>query len=162
MQAQQATIAAAKTDVQANVAAEKTAQAAVDQAKADLEQKGYDYTRAKALYEDQLIAKQDFDAKKAAYDVSVATLAQRQARVRAIAVADRIAARTRRSGRRPCCAGNDYNLGLTQSRAPFDGLVTNVPVREGETVVLGHSERRRLHPDDAGRHVRHHRRSEGG
>jgi HlyD family secretion protein len=33
--------------------------------------------------------------------------------------------------------GNDYNLGLTQSRAPFDALVTNVPVREGETVVLG-------------------------
>src|SRR6202012_4314528 len=33
--------------------------------------------------------------------------------------------------------GNNYNLGLTQSRAPFDALVTNVPVREGETVVVG-------------------------
>ena len=33
--------------------------------------------------------------------------------------------------------GNNYNLGLTQSRAPFDGLVTNVPVREGETMVTG-------------------------
>src|SRR5580704_14967631 len=79
VQAQQATIAAARTDVQANIAAENTAQAAVDEAKADLEQKSFDYTRAKALYEDELIAKQDFDAKKAAYDVSVATLAQRQA-----------------------------------------------------------------------------------
>ena len=28
-------------------------------------------------------------------------------------------------------------LDKTVSRAPFDGLVTNVPVREGETVVLG-------------------------
>ena len=33
--------------------------------------------------------------------------------------------------------GDNYSLGLTRSIAPFDGLVTNVPVREGETVVVG-------------------------
>ncbi|HXB62945.1 MAG TPA: efflux RND transporter periplasmic adaptor subunit, partial [Acidobacteriaceae bacterium] len=134
--AQKATIAAAKTDVQANIAAENTAQAAVDEARADLEQKSFDYTRAKALYEDELIAKQDFDAKKAAYDVSVATLAQRQAEY-AQAVSQTASQRGHVDQAVATLRGNDYNLGLTQSRAPFDGLVTNVPVREGETVVLG-------------------------
>jgi hypothetical protein len=50
----------------------------------------------------------------------------------------------------------------TISRAPFDGLVTNVPVREGETVVVGNSERRGLDPDDAGGHVGDYGRGEGG
>ena len=77
--AQQATIASSRTDVNSFVAAQKTSAAAVDEAKADLEQKRLDYGRSQQLYTDKLIAKQDFDAKKAAYDVAVATLAQRQA-----------------------------------------------------------------------------------
>src|SRR5271168_3147272 len=77
--AQQATIAASQTDVTSYVAAEKTAEANILQAKADLEQKRLDFGRAKELYNEKLIAKQDFDSKQAAYDMSVATLAQRQA-----------------------------------------------------------------------------------
>jgi HlyD family secretion protein len=77
--AQQATIASSRTDVNSFVAAEETADANVTQAKADLVQKKFDYDRALALYNEKLIAKQDYDSKKAAYDVSVATLAQRQA-----------------------------------------------------------------------------------
>jgi HlyD family secretion protein len=136
VQAQQATIAASKTDVQADIAAERTAQAAIDMAHADLEQKNLDYTRAKALYEAQLISKQDFDAKKAAYDVSAATLAQREAAY-AQATSQTASQRGHVAQAVATLRGNDYNLDLTQSRAPFDGLVTNVPVREGETVVLG-------------------------
>src|SRR5690242_14375447 len=77
--AQQATIVSSKTDVASYAAAEKTAEANIAQAKADLEQKNLDYVRAQALYKNQLIAKQDFDSKKAAYDMAVATLAQREA-----------------------------------------------------------------------------------
>jgi HlyD family secretion protein len=73
---QQATIAAAKTDILSYVAAEKTAEANVEHAKADLEQKKLDWDRAQALYKDGIMAKQDFDAKKAAYDLDVASLAQ--------------------------------------------------------------------------------------
>jgi HlyD family secretion protein len=116
--AQQATISSGKTDVSSFIAAENTASAAVDQAKADLEQKKLDFGRAQQLYNDKLIAKQDFDSKKAAYDVSLATVAQRQA-----------ALATQRA--------NYDALDKTISRAPFDALVTNVPVREGETVVVG-------------------------
>ncbi|WP_263365477.1 efflux RND transporter periplasmic adaptor subunit [Edaphobacter bradus] len=134
--AQRATIASSKTDVESSAAAERTAEANVEQAKADLEQKKFDYDRAKALYGAQLIAKQDFDAKKAAYDVSAATLQQRIAAV-AQTKAQTASARGHVEQAVATLRGNDYNLGLTQSRAPFDALVTNVPVREGETVVVG-------------------------
>ncbi|MGA8938145.1 MAG: efflux RND transporter periplasmic adaptor subunit [Acidobacteriaceae bacterium] len=134
--AQKATISSAKTNVQSYIAAEKTAQANVEEAAADLEQKKFDYQRAQELYKDKLIAKQDFDAKKAAYDVDVATLAQRKAAVLQ-ANAQTASARSQVNQNIATLSGDAYSLGLTRSIAPFDGLVTNVPVREGETVVLG-------------------------
>ena len=134
--AQQATIASARTTVDSYIAAEKTAEANVEQAQADLEQKKFDYQRAQALYNEKLIAKQDFDAKKAAYDVDVATLAQRKAAV-IQAKAQTESARSQVQQGMATLKGSDYALGLTRSVAPFDGLVTNVPVREGETVVVG-------------------------
>jgi HlyD family secretion protein len=134
--AQQATIASSRTNVDSFVAAEKTAAANVEEAVADLEQKKFDYQRAQALYDDKLIAKQDFDAKKSAYDVDVATLAQRKAAV-IQAKAQTDSARSQVSQNVAMLRGDSYSLGLTRSLAPFDGLVTNVPVREGETVVVG-------------------------
>jgi HlyD family secretion protein len=134
--AQQATIASSRTDVSSYIAAEKTATAAVDEAKADLEQKRLDFGRAQQLYDEKLIAKQDFDSKKAAYDVSVATLAQRQA---ALAQANAQTASQRGHVQQAIASqrANYDALDKTVSRAPFNGLVTNVPVREGETVVVG-------------------------
>jgi HlyD family secretion protein len=134
--AQQAAIAASKTDINSYIAAEKTAVANVDAARADLEQKTLDYSRSKQLFQDKLIAKQDFDAKKAAYDMSVATLAQRQAAV-AQAQAQTASARGHEAQAVATQRANYDSLDKTVSRAPFDGLVTNVPVREGETVVVG-------------------------
>jgi HlyD family secretion protein len=134
--AQQAAIASSKTDISSYIAAEKTAEANIDEAKADLEQKKFDFDRAQALYNDQLIAKQDFDAKKAAYDVSVATLAQRQAAL-AQAQAQTASQRAHLDQAEASQRANFDALDKTISRAPFDGLVTNVPVREGETVVVG-------------------------
>ena len=134
--AQQATIASSRTNVDSYIAAEKTAQANVEQAQADLEQKKFDYQRAQALYKDNLIAKQDFDAKKAAYDVDVATLAQRKAAV-SQAGAQTASARSQVQQGTAMLKGDTYSLGLTRSVAPFDGLVTNIPVREGETVIIG-------------------------
>jgi HlyD family secretion protein len=136
VQAQNATIASSKTDVESYNAAERTAEANVAQAKADLEQKKLDFDRARALYEEKLIPKQDFDAKKAAFDVSAATLQQREAAV-AQSRAQTASARGHVDQAVAMLRGNSYSLGLTQSRAPFDALVTNVPVREGETVVVG-------------------------
>ena len=76
VEGQQAAIAAAKTDIAADIAAEKTQEANVEHAKADLEQKKLDWDRAQALFKDGIMAKQDYDAKKAAYDLDVANVAQ--------------------------------------------------------------------------------------
>ena len=134
--AQQAAIAASQTDISSFVAAEKTAEANIAQAEADLQQKKLDYDRAQALYKDQLIARQDYDSKKAAYDVAAATLLQRQAaltQARAQTQSQRAHLNQAQASQR----ANFDALDKTISRAPFDGLVTNVPVREGETVVVG-------------------------
>ena len=136
VEAQQATIASNQTTVDSYIAAEKTAEAAVEMAKADLVQKRFDIERYEQLYKEQLVAKQDYDAKKAAYDVDVATLAQRVAAL-AQSKAQTNSARSQVSQAQALLKGNAYSLGLTESRAPFDALVTNVPVREGETVVVG-------------------------
>jgi HlyD family secretion protein len=134
--AQQAAIESSKTDVNSMVAAERTAEANIAQAKADLEQKHFDIQRAQSLYEEKLIAKQDYDAKKAAYDMAVATLAQRQAAA-AQAKAQTDSQRAHVNQAVASQRANYDSLDKTISRAPFDGLVTNVPVREGETVVVG-------------------------
>lgn len=134
--AQQATIASSKTDVNSFSAAEKTAAANITQAKADLEQKRLDYDRAQALYNDKLISKQDYDSKKAAFDVSGATLQQRQA-AEAQALAQTDSQRAKVNQAMASQRSNFDALDKTVSRAPFDGLVTNVPVREGETMVIG-------------------------
>ena len=134
--AQDATIVSSRTDVNSLMAAEKTAEANIAQGKADLEQKSLDFQRAQSLYQEKLIAKQDFDAKKAAYDMAAATLAQRQAAL----TQARAQTESQRAHVNQAVASQRSNydaLDKTISRAPFDGLVTNVPVREGETVVLG-------------------------
>ncbi len=134
--AQQATIDSSRTDVASYLAAEGTAAANVAQAQADLEQKKLDYGRSQQLYNDKLIARQDFDGKKAAYDMSVATLQERQAAL-AQSKAQTASARGHVSQAMATQRSNYDSLDKTVSRAPFDGLVTNVPVREGETVVVG-------------------------
>ena len=134
--AQQATIVSSQTDVSSFVAAEKTAEANIVQAKADLEQKRLDFDRAQGLYNEKLIAKQDYDSKKAAFDMASATLTQRQA----AQIQAQAQTQSQRAKVNQAVASQRSNfdvLDRTISRAPFDGLVTNVPVREGETMVTG-------------------------
>jgi HlyD family secretion protein len=133
---QEAAIDAAKTDISSYIAAEKTAEANVEHAQADLEQKKLDWARAQGLYKDGIMAKQDYDAKKAAYDLDVASLAQAVAGVNQ-AKANTASARGHLQTQVATLRGNENALQLTQAIAPFDGIVTNQPVREGETVVEG-------------------------
>ena len=158
--AQQATIAAAKTDISSFIAAEKTADANLEHAKADLEQKKLDWDRAQALYKDGIMAKQDYDAKKAAYDLDVASLDQAVAGLNQ-AKAQTDSARGHLGTQVATLRANQDMLNKTIALAPFDGIVTNMPVKEGETVVDRHPEHRRLHADDPRRHERRHRRSQG-
>jgi HlyD family secretion protein len=133
---QEAAIAAAKTDIASYIAAEKTAEANLAHAQADLEQKKLDWDRAQALYKDGIMAKQDYDAKKAAYDLDVASVAQAVAGVNQ-AKANTDSARGHLQTQVATLRANQDLLDRTIAVAPFDGIVTNEPVREGETVVEG-------------------------
>ena len=134
--AQKATIAAAKTDIASYIAAEKTGEANVEHAKADLEQKKLDWQRAQGLYQAGIMAKQDYDAKKAAYDTDLASLDQAVAGLNQ-AKAQTDSARGHLQTQVATLRFNEDALSKTVSTAPFDGIVTNLPVREGETVVVG-------------------------
>jgi HlyD family secretion protein len=133
---QVAAIAAAKTDIASFVAAEKTAEANLEHAKADLEQKKLDWDRAQALLKDGIMAKQDFDAKKAAYDLDVASLAQAEAQLNQ-AKAQTDSQRGHLQTQVATLRANQDLLNKTIAIAPFNGIVTNMPLREGETVVVG-------------------------
>ncbi len=133
---QEAAIAAAKTDIASYIAAEKTAEANVEHAKADLEQKKLDWGRAQSLYKDGILAKQDYDAKKAAFDTDVASVAQAVAGLNQ-AKAQTESARGHLGTQIATLRANQDMLNKTIAVAPFDGIVTNMPVKEGETVVTG-------------------------
>jgi HlyD family secretion protein len=134
--AQQASISAAKTDINSNIAAEKTAEANIEHAKADLVQKKLDFDRYQQLYTQKLVSKQDYDARKAAYDLDVASLAQADAAyVQAKAQTD--SARGHLGMAVATLRGDVDALNKTVAKAPYDAIVTNLPVREGETMVVG-------------------------
>src|ERR1700689_5112525 len=134
--AQQASIQSANTDIASYLAAEKTAEATDDHSVADLNQKLLDWQRAQALYKAELIAKSEYDSKKAAYDTDVATLAQSKAAL-VQARAQTASARGKLGTAVATLTSDKDLLNKTVSTAPFDGIVTNMPVREGETVVEG-------------------------
>ncbi len=134
--AQDATISAAQTNISSYIAAEKTAEANLEHAKGDLEQKRLDWQRAQALYKDGIMAKQDYDAKKAAFDLDVASVAQAVAGVNQ-AKAQTASARAQLRTQQANLRSDQDLLNRTIAVAPFDGIVTNEPVREGETVVEG-------------------------
>jgi HlyD family secretion protein len=136
VEAQEASIRSADTDISSYEAAEKTAEATVAHSQADLNQKLLDWQRAQALYKAELIAKSEYDSKKAAYDTDVATLAQSKAAL-VQARAQTASARGKLGTAKATLTSNVDALNKTVSLAPFDGIVTNMPVREGETVVVG-------------------------
>jgi HlyD family secretion protein len=134
--ATQAGLEAARTDAIAADAALNTSAADLNRAQSDYERAELDWTRAQGLFKDALIAKSEYDSQKAAFQTAKAGLAQAQARV-AQAKAQKDSA-----GRH--IAQNQANLThaadvlqKTSYAAPYDGMITNLPVREGETVVIG-------------------------
>ena len=134
--AMKAQLASSQTDAIAADAALKTAVAQSKSSSADLARAKLDYQRAESLYNDELISKQDYDAKRAAYEVAQAVAAQDQARV-AQARAQLDSAQQHISQSKAQLTRVNDVLSKTLYTAPFDGTVTNLPVHEGETVVMG-------------------------
>lgn len=136
MDATQASLEAARTDAVAAEAALNTSAADLNRAKSDAERSDLDWNRAQGLFKDALISKSDYDMQKAAHQTAVAGLAQAGARVaQAKAQKDSADRRIGQAGANLTHAADV--LKKTTYQAPFDGVITNLPVREGETVVIG-------------------------
>jgi HlyD family secretion protein len=134
--ANQASVQAAETDAIASDAALKTSDADLLRAKADYERNKLDWERAQNLFKDGLIAKSDFDSRKNAWATADSGLVQAQARV-AQAKAQKDSADRHVSQARANLTRVADVLQKTTYAAPYDGVVTNLPVREGESVVIG-------------------------
>jgi len=146
----EASVASAEADSSASEAGLKAAdenlitmQAAIDHDKADLDRMKADLDRAEALYKEQLMAKQDFELKKFSYQAQQSAVKESEARLtQARAQREQQAAQLTSMQRHITQA----RAGLTMvsdvlhkhsSFAPLDGMVTNLPVRVGESVVPG-------------------------
>jgi HlyD family secretion protein len=134
--ATRASLEATETDALAAEAGMKTAMADLNRARADADRTRLDWDRAQGLYKEALIAKAEYDSRKAAWEAADAGLAQAQARV-AQAQAQKESADRRIAQTRANLTRASDVLQKTTYAAPFDGMITNLPVREGETVVIG-------------------------
>src|SRR5579862_6501851 len=134
--ANEASLQAAQTDAVAADAGFKTAQADLLRAQADYDRNKLDWERAQSLFKDGLISKSDFDSRKNAWATADAGLAQAQARV-AQAKAQTDSANKHVTQARANLTRVTDVLQKTTYSAPYDGMVTNLPVREGESVVMG-------------------------
>ena len=120
-----------------------TQQAGVDRAKTELDRAKIEFDRTAKLFNDKLIARQDYDQKKAAVDAQVAAVREAEARVvqmksqRAQTSAQMNASQRRVTQIQANLARVSDMLAKHNATAPLDGVVTNLPVRVGETVVPG-------------------------
>jgi HlyD family secretion protein len=147
---QEATIASAEADSSAAEAELKAAdenvrtmQAGVEHDKSDLARMKADLDRSESLYKEGLGAKQDYELKKFTFEAQLSAIQQSEARVtQARAQREQQAATLSSMQRRITMARaslvriNDV-LHKHNSYAPLDGVVTNLPVRAGESVVPG-------------------------
>jgi len=134
--ANKASLQAARTDALAADAGLKTAQADLLRAQADYDRNKLDWDRAQNLFKDGLISKSDFDSRKNAWATADAGLTQAQARV-AQAKAQKDSSERHVAQAEATLTHYTDLLKKTSYPAPFDGVITNLPVREGETVVIG-------------------------
>ncbi|MBI3667409.1 MAG: efflux RND transporter periplasmic adaptor subunit [Acidobacteria bacterium] len=135
----------ASSDAAIKSAAENlaTVRASLLRAKADRERADLEFKRGQQLYTEQLIPKSDFDQRKATYDSAAAGVTEAEARImQNQAMLDQAKANRESVQRRV----EQFKANVTRvsdilrkyySIAPLDGVVTNLPVRVGETVVPG-------------------------
>ena len=134
--ANEASLQAAETDAIAADAGLKTSQADLQRAQADYDRNKLDWERAQSLFKDGLISKSDFDSRKNAWATADSGLVQSQARVAQAKAQNDSAAKHVSQARANLTRVTDV-LQKTTYSAPYDGVVTNLPVREGESVVIG-------------------------
>ena len=121
----------------------RTAEAGLVRTKTELQRTKLNLDRYKRLMDDKLIARQDYDQKQAEYDTAVASVTEAETKI-AQAKSQENQAREQLSSSQRRINQLQANLDRVSDIlhkysvvAPLDGIVTNLPVRTGETVVPG-------------------------
>ncbi len=119
LQIDKAQLAAAAAGSEASLAAMRNDLAA---ARATAEQARLDFERAKQNYNAKILAEADYQKARSALDTAKATLAATEERMRQAGAT---------------LAGSRDSLSKTTVTAPIAGIVTALPVKEGEVTVIG-------------------------
>jgi HlyD family secretion protein len=93
-----------------------------DAAQANLEQAEYDFDKARKSYDDELIPEADLQRARSSHEAAQAGLS---------------AAQTRVEQARASLEGVRDSLNKTTIRSPLAGVVTSLPIHEGEVAVIG-------------------------
>lgn len=135
--------AASESAVKAADESVTTAVATLERSKAELDRARIDYQRAEQLLNEKLIARQEYDTKRSAFQAQEAAVKEAAARLdQAKAQRNQIAAQLNAAQRRISQVQANLRraadvLDKYNVPSPINGVVTNLPVRVGETVVPG-------------------------
>lgn len=135
--------AAAEAQLNSMQDAVRTAQATLEKSKTEVDRTKLNLDRYTELYKGHLVAKQDFDQKVAESETAAAALRESEARL--------AQAKSQDAQARQQLISQQRRITQTQAQltrfsdvlekysvvAPLDGVVTDLPVRVGETVVPG-------------------------
>lgn len=148
--AQRASLASSEADSSAAEAALNAAdetiltqQATIQRTKADLEKAQINHDRTKRLVEDKLVAQQDYDQRRTELEAAKAGLREAESRLAQLKAARAQTAAALSAAQKRIALNNaqlrraNDVLERTMAVAPINGMVTNLPVRVGETVVPG-------------------------
>lgn len=120
-----------------------TNEATLNRVKAEAERARIEFERGQRLYRENLVAKAEIDQRTSVYNAQQAAVKEAEARIlqfkaqRAQALQQQSAAQRRIVQLRANLKRVNDVLDKFSATAPLDGMVTNLPVRVGETVVMG-------------------------
>jgi HlyD family secretion protein len=150
VEAAQAMLAAGQTELDAmesqiksNDASIATAKAEISRSESDLSRSRLNLDRAEMLVKDGLIPREQYDHTKADYDVSVTQLNAAKARLaQAEAQANqtlkqRDGTKLRLAQQRTSLIRAQDQFAKTTITAPLNGIITYLPVNEGEIAIIG-------------------------
>jgi len=146
----EASFDAAQTELEGMSASIRSAEATVASAKAeitrseaDLARAKQNFSRAEQMTREGLIAKEQYDRAKADFDISSAQLNAAKARLaqaeaqEAQALTQRDSTALRIAQQRAALTRARDQFSKTTIRSTLDGIITNLPVNEGEIAIVG-------------------------
>jgi HlyD family secretion protein len=136
VQAQSAAVNTAESGVQAAEASYTQSKADLVSQQANMEKAKLDWERGQGLFKDGLIPKQDFDQRKSAYDAAVATVDSAKARVQSLK-AQLDQTRSQVNQNQAMLVRTKDVLSKTTYTSPINGIVSYLPERVGDYVVMG-------------------------